>query len=110
MKFGDIVALAKQGYTPADIKELMSLSDETKDDTPDEEEQKTDLKDDQQDNSEDEKPEDPKDDDVDYKAMFEAEQKKNATLQKMVLHADMSRSDNKESDYDIFASVMRDFM
>ena len=40
MKFGDIVALAKQGYTPADIKELMSSSEETKDDTPDEEEQK----------------------------------------------------------------------
>ena len=110
MKFGDILALAKQGYTPVDIKELMSLSEEAQDDTPDEEEQKTDLKDDQQDNSEDEKPEDPKDDDVDYKAMFEAEQKKNATLQKMVLHADMSGSDNKESDYDIFASVMRDFM
>lgn len=110
MKFGDILALAKQGYTPADIKELMSLSEEAQDDTPDEEEQKTDLKDGQQDNSEDEKPEDPKDDDVDYKAMFEEEQKKNATLQKMVLHADMSGSDNKESDYDIFASVMRDFM
>ena len=110
MKFGDILALAKQGYTPADIKELMSLSEDPKDDTPDEEEQKTDLKDDQQDNSEDEKPEDTKDDDVDYKTMFEAEREKNAKLQKMVLHADMSGSDNKESDYDIFATVMRDFM
>lgn len=110
MKFGDIVALAKQGYTPADVKELMSLSEDLKDDTPDEEEQKTDLKDDQHDNSEDEKTEDMKDDDVDYKAMFEAEQKKNATLQKMVLNADMSDRDNKESDLDIFASVMRDFM
>lgn len=110
MKFGDIVALAKQGYTPADIKELMSLSEDPKDDTPDEEEQKTDLKDAQHDNSEDEKPEDIKDDDVDYKTMYEAEQKKNATLQKMVLHADMSDKDNKESDLDIFASVMRDFM
>lgn len=110
MKFGDIVALAKQGYTPADIKELMSLSEDPKDDTPGEDEQKTDLKDDQHEKSEDEKPEDIKDDDVDYKAMFEAEQKKNATLQKMVLHADMSGSNNKESDLDIFASVMKDFM
>lgn len=110
MKFSDIVALAKQGYTPADIKELMSLSEDPKDDTPDEEEQKTDIKDDQHDNSEDEKPEDIKDDDIDYKAMYEAEQKKNATLQKMVLNADMSDKDNKESDIDIFASVMRDFM
>ena len=110
MKFGDILALAKQGYTPADIKELMSLSEDPKDDTPDEEEQKTDIKDDQQDNSEDEKPKDPKDDDVDYKTMYEEERERNAKLQKMVLHADMSGSDNKESDYDIFATVMRDFM
>lgn len=110
MKFGDILALAKQGYTPADIKELMSLSEDPKDDTPDEEEQKTDIKDDQQDNSEDEKPKDPKDNDVDYKTMYEEERERNAKLQKMVLHADMSGSDNKESDYDIFATVMRDFM
>ena len=110
MKFGDIVALAKQGYTPADIKELMSLSEEAQDDTPAEETQKTDLKDDQQDNSEDEKPEVTKEDDIDYKSMFEEERERNAKLQKMVLHADMSGSDNKESDYDIFATVMRDFM
>lgn len=110
MKFGDIVALAKQGYTPADVKELISLSEDPKDDTPEEEEQKNDLKDDHHDNSEDEKPEDVKDDDIDYKTLFEAEQKKNATLQKMVLSADMSSKDNKESDLDIFASVMRDFM
>ena len=44
------------------------------------------------------------------KFIQEAEQKKNATLQKMVLHADMSGNDDKESDLDIFASVMRDFM
>ena len=31
MKFGDIVALAKQGYTPADIKELLSLSEDHND-------------------------------------------------------------------------------
>lgn len=110
MKFGDILALAKQGYTPADIKELMSLSEEAQDDTPTEETQKTDLKDDQQDNSEDEKPEVTKEDDIDYKTMFEEERERNAKLQKMVLHADMSGSDNKESDYDIFATVMRDFM
>lgn len=110
MKFGDILALAKQGYTPADIKELMSLSEEAQDDTPAEETQKNDLKDDHHDNSEDEKPEDPKENDIDYKAMFEEERERNAKLQKMVLHADMSGSDNKESDYDIFATVMRDFM
>lgn len=28
MKFADILALAKQGYTPADIRELMALSTE----------------------------------------------------------------------------------
>lgn len=30
MKFTDILALAKQGYTPADIKELLALSTEEK--------------------------------------------------------------------------------
>lgn len=28
MKFSDILALAKQGYTPADIRELMAISNE----------------------------------------------------------------------------------
>lgn len=110
MKFGDLVALAKQGYTPADVKELMALSDDLKDDTTEETEQKTDLKDDQQDEVEDTKPEETKEDAVDYKAMYEAEVEKTAKLQKMVLHADMSGDDNKESDLDIFAEVMRDFM
>lgn len=110
MKFSDLIALAKQGYTPADVKELMSLSEDPKDDTPDEEEQKNDLKDDHHDDSEDEKPEDPKEDDIDYKSLYEAEQEKTAKLQKMILSADLSDNDLKESDNEIFADAMKLFM
>ena len=35
MKFTDILALAKQGYTPADIKELLAIQTDNNDEAPD---------------------------------------------------------------------------
>lgn len=113
MKFNDIVALAKQGYTPQDIKDLMSLSEDqgsgAEDEQKDHAGQQTP---DDHDESEPEAQPDKKDtsDDLDYKALFEAEQEKTAKLQKMVLSADLSDKDSKESDADIFADVMKTFM
>lgn len=60
MKFSDIVDLAKAGYKPSDIKELLTLTE------PKEVES-------------DPVPE--KEPDVDYKAMYEAEKKKLEELQ-----------------------------
>ena len=118
MKFTDIIELAKQGYKPNDIKELLELSkateDAQKDDLPDEgNTQKNPEKDQDQDVPEDKTPDVPGEDDKDkapdYKSLYEAEKTKNATLQKMVMKVDISGSDDK-SDQDIFADVMKDFM
>lgn len=113
MRLTDIIELAKQGYTPADIKELMSLPEPEPEPkpAPDEGEQKAPEKDPEQ-----AEPEgahkDPAgaEDDVDYKQLFEAEKEKTARLQKMITGADMSGSDLKEDDLEVFASVMQNFM
>lgn len=106
MLFGDIVALAKQGYTPQDIKDLMALSDESGK----EGEQKTAEDDQQHEDPEPEKLPEDNAEDLDYKTMYEAEAEKAAKLQKMVLSADMSAKDDNRSDADIFADVMKSFM
>lgn len=110
MKFSDIVELAKQGYTPKDIKDLMNLSDDQG--TDEDADQKT------QDNAPGDSDAEPEAqpepeadaDDLDYKSMYEAEKEKTAKLQKLVLSADMSDRENKKSDADIFADVMKSFM
>lgn len=117
MKFGDILDLAKQGYKPSDIKELLELSKavEEKDtaDPVEDNEQKNLVKDQDQDSSEGDAPVDPKAEDdtkaIDYKSLYEDEKIKNSTLQKMLRKVDMSGSDN-ESDADIFAEALKNFM
>lgn len=111
MKFEDIIALAKQGYTPKDIKDLLALSDDQ--DTDEEGDQKDPEKVPDNEEPEPEAQPDAKETDnkdLDYKSLYEAEAEKTAKLQKMVLSADMSTSDNKQSDADIFADVMKSFM
>ena len=113
MKFGDIVALAKQGYTPQDIKDLMSLSEDqgsgSEGEQKDQEDKQTPPDNDEPKPAAQPELDDSKED-LDYKAMYEAEAEKTAKLQKMVLSADMSDSDNKETDAEIFADVMKTFM
>ena len=72
MKFSDIVDLAKAGYKPSDIKELMKLQEP--EEQPEEngsEGKQTEVK-----GSEGKKPEE-----VDYKSLYEAEHKKLEELQ-----------------------------
>lgn len=117
MKLADIIELAKQGYKPSDIKELIELSEakenDQKDDLPDEgNTQKNPERDQDQDVPEDKTPDDSasdKDDALDYKSLYEAEKTKNATLQKMIMKVDISGSDNT-SDQEIFDDVMKNFM
>lgn len=110
MKFTDILALAKQGYTPQDIKDLLALS--TEQDTDKEAEQKdTEIPPDHVEAESVPEPEkDEPAEDLDYKKLYEEEQQKTAKLQKLVLSADLSDRDNKETDADIFADVMKSFM
>lgn len=113
MKLTDIIELAKQGYKPNDIKELISLSEPEPEPTPApaEGEQKTPESDPEQGEPEGAK-QDPTnlDDDVDYRSLYEAEKERTSKLQKMITSADMSKSDNKETDTDVFASLMQTFM
>lgn len=110
MKFGDIVALARQGYTPQDIKDLLAISDDQG--TDEEAKQKDPEPEPDNEGAEPEAQPDtkePANEDLDYKSLYEAEVEKTTKLQKMVLSADLSGSE-KESDADIFADVMKSFM
>lgn len=112
MKFSDILSLAKQGYTPQDIKDLMALSEDKGSDGEDEQKDHEDVQTppDHDKSEPDAQPDsDEGADDFDYKKLYEAEQEKTAKLQKMVLSADLSGKDDK-SDADVFAETMRLFM
>lgn len=119
--FSDLVALAKQGYTPADIKQLIELSRtaekedskasegdtitennaniETPSDTVTKEEPK-------------EVKEEPDQEDskiVDYKKKVEELEKKIADLQKANTEKNIADTDEK-SDLDVFTEAMKSFM
>lgn len=114
MKLIDIVELAKQGYKPSDIRELIELSDASE---AKEGEQKTPEKD-QVNDKPDAAPEDdkksdgekdPDDNSVDYKALYEEEREKTSKLQKALTSADMS-GDDQTSDFDTVLEAVKSFM
>lgn len=75
MKLTDIIALAKQGYKPTDIKELLALAepdDKTANDEPETPEKEEPIKDKEQVADE---PETPENNEPDYKALYEESQK-----------------------------------
>lgn len=120
LKLDDIVALAKQGYKPADVKELIELSKST-DAAPDSSENVADTgtpsteSEDDKKNEEsskgivaDEAPEDDKI--IDYKKKAEELEKKIQDLQKANTHKNIADPDDNKSDFDVFADVMKSFM
>ena len=112
MKFNDIIALAKQGYTPQDIKDLLALAeDQAEGKEADQKDPDTQPEAPDHAEAEPEGTPDTKEDaeDLDYKAMYEAEVEKTSKLQKMVLSADLSDKQT-ENDIDVFADAMKLFM
>lgn len=119
--FSDLVALAKQGYTPADIKELIELSKTTE-----KEDSKASEGDTITENHADiEKPsdtvakepeevkEEPDQEDskiVDYKKKVEDLEKKIADLQKANTEKNIADTDDNKSDLDVFTEAMKSFM
>ena len=118
----DIIELAKQGYKPADIKELIELSksegtkpegEQTKDDQKKEQPKKEKPEDDQNEKPKDLKPEDEA---VDYKekvTQLEGElQKTKELLQK--LQTKNSKKDasggEEKTDAEVFTEAMKSFM
>lgn len=120
MKFSDILALAKNGYSPKDIKDLMALAD------PDEPDQKQEPED-KQEPEQKQEPEDKQEPDQKQEPEQKQEpdqkqeqpedkdakiidlEKKIAELQKLNTTKDLSDKKPK-SDDDIFKELMREFM
>lgn len=89
MKFSEIITLAKQGYKPGDIKELMSLADpeeEKADPEPEKKETEPEKK-----NPEPEK----KEPEENYKVIVEKLKKQIADLQQQNTRTDISREQFK---------------
>ena len=102
IKFSDIIALAKSGYTVSDIKELMQISDAT---TPSNDETEA-PQDDQEPAAED--PEEPEQEEVDYKTLYEQEQEKVKRLQ--AVNRNQNAQTNEKTDQEILMDLARDFM
>ena len=113
MTIGDIVALAKAGYKPADVKELIEMTKE---------EEKKDIADTSNaanDDSSEPAAEvsplasavpDETEDDTDYKALYEQAKKDLATAQKENANKDISSAEDNQSDADIIKDLIKEFM
>lgn len=102
IKFSDIIALAKSGYTVSDVKELMQLSDAT---TPSNDETEA-PQDTQEPAAED--PEESAQEEVDYKTLYEQEQEKVKRLQ--AVNRNQNAQTNEKTDQEILMDMARDFM
>ena len=106
MKFTDIIALAKAGYTPADIKDLLALDSHEPVQTPEEKNEPDDQEGTQ---PEDAEPNTPRDSDTDESTRFYEEQinklKKNIEeLQKANVNKPLPE---QKTDEDIFYEAYR---
>lgn len=117
MNLSDIVALAKQGYKPSDIKELLSLVS-SKEETSKEEENIQEEKTEQHEDGKEQPDEAPKnstedssdkDSVIDYKKKIAELEEKVKSLQNANVHMDNSDS-KQESDEDILNDITRSFM
>lgn len=117
MNLQDIIALAKQGFTPKDIKELIKLGSDGSGDNPPPEEDHT--EEDKHDDVNDQKGDaTPGDDQVlDYKKLYEEEQQKVTDLtsqlelsQKKNTKENMQGKDGGPSDQDLINDLARSFM
>ena len=113
MNIKDIIALAKQGYTVSDVKELLSLGEQIADPVPqvEEAEQKTVQEDVQKVEAEPVKA-----DAIDYRTLYEEEKVKNDQLTESLSKAQLKNvtvdmSDKSDtSDNDLITDLVRSFM
>lgn len=114
----DIVALAKQGYKPNDIKELIELTKEAPAGPETDEQPKPDEKPAEDKPEEEEKKDgEASPDQLDYKneveklkAQLQETENKLLKLQKENVRRNADTDDNKQSDAEAFADVMKEFM
>lgn len=117
MNLTDIVALAKQGYKPSDIKELLDLVS-SKEEQPKEEEKVQEEKTEQHEDGKEQPDEAPKNSTedssekanvIDYKKKIAELEEKVKSLQNANVHKDNSDT-KQESDEDILNDITRSFM
>ena len=115
LNLNDIIALAKQGYKPSDVKELIELS-QTAEASQADQEQPKEIPEQPEEAKEAPKEEEKKvdadeaDKIVDYKKKVEELEKKLSDLQKANTKQNADKSENKKSDADLFADVVKSFM
>ena len=107
MKFSDILALAKNGYSPKDIKDLLALADPEEPEPEPEPQPEPEPEPEPQPEPEPEPEPQPDPEDKDAK-IIDLE-KKIAELQKLNTTKDLSDKKPK-SDDDIFKELMKEFM
>lgn len=112
MKLADIIALAKQGYKPGDIKELLTLAEPETTQTQDPENGGSEPDGDPAaDNDPEPEPAaetaDEPADDPDYKALFEAEKAKRLATEKAAAHKETGAK-SEVSDFDIALKFMNE--
>ena len=113
MKFDDIIALAKAGYKPNEVKELLAMAETTQEPDPEPTPEP-----DPEPEKKEEKPEEVQTSiDTDYKKLYEESQKAldkaNESLKKaqaMNNRKDVSNDGNKKSDAEIVNDWVRSFM
>lgn len=111
MNLNDIIALAKQGYKPADIKELLTLADdqEPEKSTPEVKDDGDSVPDDDPKAQDPSEPVKSEPEAVDYKKLYEEEKSKLEKLQKENINKNMDDG-HKQSIDDILANAVRGFM
>ena len=114
----DIVALAKQGYKPNDIKELIELTKEAPAEAEAEVQPTTEeAKAEEKSNEVIQKDDEASSDQIDYKneveklkAQLQETENKLSKLQKENVRRNADTDENKKSDAEAFADVMKSFM
>ena len=109
----DIVELAKAGYKPAEVKELLELSksEDNKEVPEDNKEAPEDKKEEPKEKKE--VPEDKKEDedkDIDYKSLYESTKKELDKAQKENRKKDISSDEDNKTDEDILKDLFKEFM
>lgn len=101
IKFSDIIALAKSGYSVADVKELMQLSETPSNDAPEA----------QQDEEEPaaEAPAEETEEEPNYKKLYEEEAEKVRKMQRENINKNAQQTKEK-TDQEILMDMARDFM
>lgn len=113
MKLTDIIALAKNGYTPADIRELLTLANEEQDTTPTDNADESGSDQDGDPGAGEDPDADPEedysgnDDGPDYKALFEAEKARRLAAEKSAAHKETGAKE-AESDFEIALKLMNE--